>query len=186
MTQDPGEQLMVDEFGRPEPPFTGTETETLLGFLEYQRATFAWKTGGLDAAGLRVSVAASAMTLGGMIKHLAYVEDSWCHIRHFDAEPPAPWDAVDWGADEDWDWHSAVDDSPEQLYALWEESMVRSRAAVASAMAAGGMGYLARFRFRDGRSPNLRWIVTHLIEEYARHNGHADLIRESIDGAVGE
>lgn len=115
MTEGPGEQLMVDEFGRPEPPFAGTETETLLGFLEYQRATFAWKTGGLDAAGLRVSVAASSMTLGGMIKHLAYVEDCWCHIRLFDADPPAPWDTVDWSADEDWDWHSAVDDSPEQL-----------------------------------------------------------------------
>jgi hypothetical protein len=93
---------------------------------------------------------------------------------------------VDWSADEDWDWHSAAEDSPEQLNALWQESIARSRVATASAMAAGGMGYVARFRFRDGRSPNLRWIVTHLIEEYARHNGHADLIRESIDGVVGE
>ncbi|MET1004908.1 MAG: DinB family protein [Propionibacteriaceae bacterium] len=181
-----GEQPLVDEFGRPEPPASGTETEVLLGFLEYQRATFAWKTGGLDAAGLQVTVAASSMTIGGMIKHLAYVEDSWFHIRLFDAEPPAPWDAVDWDADPDWEWHSAGSDTPEQVYALWQESLARSRVAVASAMAAGGMGYLARYRFRDGRAPNLRWIVTHMIEEYARHNGHVDLIRESIDGLVGE
>jgi len=66
---------------------------------------------------------------------------------------------VDWAADEDWDWHSAADDTPEQLFArTWP----------------------------DGRSPSLRWIVVHMIEGYARHNGHADLLRESIDGRAGE
>ncbi len=68
----------LDEQGRPEPPLAADETATLLGFLEYQRATLAWKCSGLDAAGLRATVAASSMTLGGMLKHLAYVEDLWC------------------------------------------------------------------------------------------------------------
>ena len=67
----------VDEQGRPEPPAAGDETATLVGFLEYQRATFAWKCGGLDAAGLAATVGVSPMTLGGMLKHLAYVEDVW-------------------------------------------------------------------------------------------------------------
>ena len=67
----------VDEQGRPEPPLAGDETDTILGFLDYQRATFAWKCAGLDAAGLQATVAASSMTLGGMLKHLAYVEDDW-------------------------------------------------------------------------------------------------------------
>src|SRR6266496_4139366 len=68
----------LDEQGRPEPPLAADETATLLGFLEYQRATLAWKCGGLDTAGLRATVAASSMTLGGLLKHLAYVEDLWC------------------------------------------------------------------------------------------------------------
>ena len=64
--------------------------------------------------------------------------------------------------------------------------MERSRAAVAEALADGGLDRLAKVPWRDGRAPSLRWIVVHMIEEYARHNGHADLLRESIDGETGE
>src|SRR5205085_1614741 len=107
----------LDEQGRPEPPLAADETATLLGFLDYQRATLAWKCAGLDATGLRATVAASSITLGGLLKHLAYVEadwfSRWLHGR--DREPP--WDTVDWAADPDWDWHSAAEDSPEQLHA---------------------------------------------------------------------
>jgi hypothetical protein len=93
---------------------------------------------------------------------------------------------VDWQADPDWDWHSAADDAPEQLLALWGDTVERSRALVGAALADGGLGRLALRSWPDGRAPSLRWILTHLIEEYARHNGHADLIRESIDGLTGE
>ncbi|GAB3246729.1 DinB family protein [Kineosporia babensis] len=186
MSEGALEEPMIDEQGRPEPPFAGSEAETLLGFLEYQRATFAWKVEGLDAAGLATVLPPSAMTLGGMIKHLAYVEDIWLHIRQLGADRPAPWDTVDWGADPDWEWHSAAQDTPEELLALWHASLERSRAATATVMAEAGLGALAKFSFADGNTPNLRWILTHLLEEYARHNGHADLIRESIDGSVGE
>jgi uncharacterized damage-inducible protein DinB len=176
----------LDEHGRPEPPLAADETATLLGFLEYQRATLAWKCAGLDAAGLRARVAASSMTLGGMLKHLAYVEDLWCsrwlHGRH--RRPP--WDTVDWDADPDWEWHSAAEDSPEQLHALWQDAVARSRTLVAEALADGGLERLAQRTWPDGEAPSLRWIVVHLIEEYARHNGHADLLRESVDGLTGE
>ena len=177
----------VDEHGRPEPPLAADETATLLGFLDYQRATLAWKCAGLDAAGLATTVAASSMTLGGMLKHLALVEDSWFSQSLYgrDAEP-SWWDEVDWDADRDWDWHSAAADSPGQLLALWRDAVTRSRALVAEALTAGGLDQLARRTWPDGRTPSLRWIVCHMIEEYARHNGHADLIRESLDGETGE
>ncbi|RKR90301.1 uncharacterized protein DUF664 [Micromonospora pisi] len=176
----------LDEHGRPEPPLTGDETATLLGFLEFQRATLAWKCAGLDAAGLSVRVAASSMTLGGMLKHLAFVEDHWCSRALHGRERQPPWDTVDWEADPDWDWRSADGDSPEQLHALWGDAVARSRSLVAEALAAGGLDQVARRTWSDGRAPNLRWILCHLIEEYARHNGHADLLRESVDGSIGE
>jgi uncharacterized damage-inducible protein DinB len=176
----------VDAQGRPEPPVAADETATLLGFLDYQRATLAWKCAGLDAAGLGSTVAASSMTLGGMLKHLAYVEDLWCSRFLHGRDPAPPWDTADWKADPDWEWHSAAEDTPEQLLALWQDTVARSRALVAEALGHGGLEQLARRTWPDGRAPSLRWILVHLIEEYARHNGHADLIRESVDGSTGE
>jgi uncharacterized damage-inducible protein DinB len=177
----------LDEHGRPEPPIAADEAATLLGFLDYQRATLAWKCAGLDAAGLRATLAPSSMTLGGMLKHLALVEDWWFSQRLLGRPPVPPWDAVDWDADPDWDWHSAAGDTPEQLRALWQEAVARSRSRVAEALADGGLGRLATGISNDrGEAPSLRWIVCHMVEEYARHNGHADLLRESVDGLVGE
>jgi len=176
----------VDEQGRPEPPLAADENDTLLGFLDYQRATLAWKCAGLDAAGLEATVAASPMTLGGMLKHLAYVEHLWFSRFLYEQDPEPPWDTVDWEADPDWDWHSAAADTPEQLHALWQDAVARSRALVAKALTDGGLEQLARRSWPDGRAPSLRWIVCHMIEEYARHNGHADLLRESVDGLTGE
>jgi uncharacterized damage-inducible protein DinB len=176
----------VDELGRPQPPLAADEAATLLGFLEYQRATLAWKCSGLDAAGLQARVAPSSITLGGLLKHLAYVEDDWFSrwLRGRDRLPP--WNTVDWAADPDWDWHSAADDPPDQLRALWHDALARSRSAAAQALAEAGLDQLARRTWPDGRAPSLRWILCHLMEEYARHNGHADLLRESVDGLTGE
>jgi uncharacterized damage-inducible protein DinB len=175
----------IDEHGRPEPPLAGDETATFLGSLERQRATLAWKCGGLDAAGLQATVAASSMTLGGLLKHLAHVEDDYFSVRLLGREPGPPWDAVDWDADPDWDWHSAAEDSPEQLLTLWQDAVVRSRSAVTEALADGGLEQLGRYTgWRE--PPSLRRILIDLIEEYARHVGHADLIRESVDGLTGE
>ena len=176
----------LDEHGRPGPPVAADEVATLLGFLDYQRATLAWKCSGLDAAGLRATTAASTMTLGGILKHMAVVEHGW-FSRSLHGREYAPWDAVDWKADPDWEWHTAGGDSPEELFALWQRAVEQSRADVAEVLDSGdGLGRLAKRTWPDGRSPSLRWILCHMIEEYARHNGHADLLRESIDGATGE
>ncbi|MFG2623936.1 DinB family protein [Streptomyces sp. NPDC048473] len=169
-----------------EPPVAGDETATLLGSLERQRATLAWKCGGLDAAGLRATVGASSITLGGLLKHLALVEDDYFSGRLFGREPGAPWNMVDWDADPDWEWRSAAEDTPEQLYALWQDTVARSRSLVAEALADGGLDQLARRIRPGGRAPSLRRILIDMVEEYARHVGHADLIRESVDGLVGE
>jgi uncharacterized damage-inducible protein DinB len=176
----------LDEHGRPEPALAADEPATLLGFLDYQRATLAWKCAELDAAGFAATVGDSSMTLGGLVKHLAYVEDHWFGrwLHGLDRQPP--WDTVDWAVDPDWDWHSAAEDSPEQLLALWQDAVARSRSLVDQALAVGGMEQLARRSWPDGRAPSLRWILLHMVEEYARHNGHADLLRESVDGRTGE
>ncbi len=176
----------IDEQGRPEPPLAGDEVATLLGFLDYQRATLALKCAGLDSAGLNATVGVSTMTLGGLLKHMALVESEWFSSRLHAREDAPPWDAVDWDADRDWEWRTAADDFPDELRALWHDAVDQSRALVASALASGGLDQLAQRTPADGRAPSLRWILCHMIEEYARHNGHADLLRESIDGETGE
>ncbi|MGH3444264.1 MAG: DUF664 domain-containing protein [Nocardioidaceae bacterium] len=164
----------------------GDEVATMLNSLERIRRTFGWKTGGLDTDALRATIAASTMTLGGLLKHLALVEADWFAVKLRGEPIGSPWDGVDWGGDEDWDWHSAAGDSPEQLYALWDAAVKRSRQMVADALAGGGVDQPSHFTWPDGRTPNLRRIIADMIEEYARHTGHADLLREAVDGLVGE
>jgi len=90
------------------------------------------------------------------------------------------------GNDPDWEWRSAAEDSPAQLMSLWQEAVGRSRTLVAEAIADGGLDRLASYTWPDGRTPSLRRLLVDMVEEYARHVGHADLIRESVDGLVGE
>ena len=177
---------LVDDQGRSEPPLASDEAQTLVGFLEYQRATFAWKCSGLDAPGLNATVGVSTMTLGGMLKHLAFYEDHWFSHRMQGNKRQGLWHDDYWDADPDWEWNSAAEDSPDQLHVLWREAVSRSRHMLSEALADGGLGRMARRSLPDGRTPSVRWIVVHMIEEYARHNGHADLIRESVDGVIGE
>jgi hypothetical protein len=169
-----------------EPPSAGNEVDTLLGTLERLRRYLAWKCGGLDAAGTRATLGPSTMTLGGLLKHLALVEDDQFSVKLHGREGCAPWNTVDWDADPDWEWRTAADDSPAELMTLWKESVDRSRSLVAEALADGGLDSPARFTWPDGRTPNVRRLITDMIEEYGRHVGHADLIRESVDGLVGE
>jgi pimeloyl-ACP methyl ester carboxylesterase/uncharacterized damage-inducible protein DinB len=176
----------IDDEGRPEPPPNGDELATLVGFLEYQRATFAWKCRGLDAAGLRATTGVSALTLGGMMKHLALVEQSWFSRSLHDRAWTPPWADVDWKADRDWEFHTANDDAADELWALWNASVVEARAGLEEAGADGGLERRAKRTWTDGTAVSVRWILAHMIEEYARHNGHADLIRESVDGQTGE
>lgn len=168
------------------PPAAGDETEALLGELDRVRSYLAWKCGGLDAAGMRATLGPSTITLGGLLKHLALVEDHTLGFKLAGQEPGAPWNAVDWDTDPDWEWRTAADDTPEELMALWQAAVSRGRAWTAAALAAGGPDHAAAFTWPDGRTPNLRRLLLDMIEEYARHVGHADLIRESIDGLTGE
>ena len=178
----------VDEVGRIEPPTFGDEAATLLGYLDYQRCILAWKCRGLDAAGMRATTAASTMTLGGLLMHMAYVEDHWSarvlwdHGKH--SQPP--WDTVDWQADIDWEWNQSHAQMPEDIIATWRTSADRSDQLYRRAVAEFGLGGAAREVWPDGDAPSVRWILAHLVEEYARHIGHADLLREAVDGAVGE
>ena len=179
------EDRVIDDVGRPEPPVGAGEIETLLGFLDYQRSTLEWKTRGLDATGLAQRVSPSSMTLGGILKHLAWVEDHWFSYFLFNVDRSEPWKSVDWSADQNWEWNSASSDSPEDLRALWTAACERSRENVRSVISAG-LGQRAVRTWPNGESPSLRWIIVHMIEEYARHNGHADYLRESVDGETGE
>jgi hypothetical protein len=126
------------------------------------------------------------MTLGGMMKHLALNEVGWFGSTLAGEHYPPPFTDVDWDADPDWEWRSAADDSPEELLALWEAAVARSRACTDEILAGGGFDRPAAYETGDGETPSIRRFVVDLIEEYSRHLGHADLIRESIDGVVGE
>lgn len=177
----------VDPSSREDPPVHAGEAETLLGFLRYQRETFRWKTGGLTSEQLAVNLPPSDLTLGGMVKHLALVEVWWFHqVLHGGAEPE-PWASVDWDSDPDWEWRTGGADAPGELAELYEKSVALADEGIERALASGGFDALSSRPDRRTQEPfTLRWIVTHLIEEYARHNGHADLIRQSVDGQVGE
>jgi len=171
---------------RTDPPFGGDEAQTLLGFLDYHRRTLLLKVDGLDADALRRTLPPSTLTLGGLLKHLAMVEDNWFSHVWLD-EQVEPWASAPWDVDHDWELTSAAQDSPEELRALWDAAVARSQRTVETALAAGGLDQTGRRLRRDtGEGVSLRWILVHMIEEYARHNGHADLLREAVDGSTGE
>jgi hypothetical protein len=169
-----------------EPPLAGTEAEHLVGALDRLRTTFRWKADDLDAAGLQSRIGASALTLGGLLKHLAAQED-YAFTTKLSGEPMgAPWDATGWDGSNDWEFTSAANDTPEQLYALWDGAVERSRARLDAALADGGLDQLVYISDAEGHHPSLRRLLCDLIEEYGRHTGHADLLREAVDGRVGE
>ncbi len=169
-----------------EPSMTAGEVEMLLFALDRARAQFAWKCGGLDAAGLRKPHPPSTMTLGGLLKHLALAEDM--RLTDFVTGQPLgpPWDARDAEENWAWAWRTAADDTPEELYALWRGAVERSRAAWGRVLADGGLDQPSTFTTPSGEHPNLRRALVDMIEEYIRHTGHADLLREAVDGLVGE
>jgi uncharacterized damage-inducible protein DinB len=173
---------------RTKPPLVGPEGDLLVGFLDYHRDTLRQKTEGIDAEQLGRPLAPSTMTLGGLLKHLAYVEDWWFGQVFAGNPAPEPWASAPWQQDDDWEWHSAAQDSPEQLRELLDTSIAVSDRILTQALARPE-GLDALSSLGSHRSPSrkfsLRWVLLHLIEEYARHNGHADLIRESVDGQVG-
>jgi len=168
---------------RTKAPLAADERTTLVAFLDWHRDTLRMKTAGLDAEQLDIALPPSDMTLGGMLKHLALVEDWWFGIVFLGRTASPPFDDVDWDADEDWDWHSASGATPEELRALFDRFVEASDQVITAAESLERIAEGRRGKTGEGIS--LRWILVHMIEEYARHNGHADLIRQSIDGATG-
>ncbi len=177
-----------DRDSRVDPPVQVDEVTTLRAFLDYHRDTFRWKCSGLTQAQLAQAHGPSDMTLGGMMKHLAVVESGWFEETFRGGEQMPPFDTVDWDADRDWEWHTARDDSPQELRDLFDEAVRRADAVIDAALAtdAGLDSASVRPDRQEQRPFSLRWILVHMIEEYARHNGHADLIREAVDGEKGE
>jgi uncharacterized protein DUF664 len=176
----------MTENDRPwEPPLAGTETEHLVGALDRLRSTFRWKADDLDAEGLRARIGASELSLGGLLAHLALVEDDVATRRLDGAPYTGPWGELGYDGPE-WEFRFAAGAAPEQLYRLWDDAVARSRERLAVALSEGGVDQLVHLSMPDGRRASLRRLLCDLIEEYGRHTGHADLLREAVDGRVGE
>jgi uncharacterized damage-inducible protein DinB len=163
---------------RPEPPLTGGERETLRGYLDFHRATLARKCLGLSEEELRLrSMPPSTLSLLGLVRHMAEVERSWFR-RVIDGEDvPLVWSP-------DGDFQVAYDTSGAtraEAFAAWERETEQARRIERAAPSLDVTGVDQR----TGDVYSLRLVMLHLIQEYARHNGHADLLREGIDGVVG-
>lgn len=169
---------------RTEPGFDHDEVGMLRAFIDRHRATVRMQAIGLTDEQLCQTLGPSDLTLGGMLKHLAFVEDYWFSYVLHDDEPAEPWRGVDWESDPDWDWYSAAGSPYAELDALLADAIARSDALLNRALAGGGLDQRMRRTRRNGETATLRWLLVHMLEEYARHAGHADLIRQSIDGAT--
>ncbi|HUF96256.1 MAG TPA: DinB family protein [Acidimicrobiia bacterium] len=158
------------------------ELETLNSFLDFQRATMIRKVEGLtDEQAASQPVAPSTLSLSGLIKHLSLVEESWFQSVFAGGELGEPWSSAPFDDDKDWEFNSASEDRLSDLVEMYESACEKSREVVASA---DSLGEMSEKDTRRGKV-SLRWILLHMIEETARHAGHADLIRERIDGATG-
>ena len=165
---------------RPQPPYAGDERATLAGFLDFQRATLAWKCDGLTDEQLRARpLPTSAVSLLGLVRHLSDVEQNWFRFS-LDGQP-ASWHYWHRGPDlSDTDWEVEAADVAES-FRVWRAEVEQARRIVAESESLD-----RSFDHPHDGPVTLRWILVHMIEEYARHNGHADLVREAIDGSVGE
>ena len=171
---------------RTDPDTVADELTMLTQYLDYHRATLGQKASGLTRAQMATTVGASSLTLAGLVKHAALNEDHWFGVVLLGRPPAEPWASAPWDDDPDWEFRTALDDDPAELLALYEETCERSRANVADAAADGGLDHLSAPHPRRDKRFSLRWILLHMIEEVARHNGHADLLREAADGTTGE
>ena len=172
---------------RPEPAFANSETGMLREFIDHYRATIRMQASGLTDDQLDQPLAPSDLTLGGMLSHLAFVEDYWFSYNLAGNPPAEPWASCDWDSDPDWDWHSAAGATHAELDAMLVAAIARSEECLDAALAADPDldRLVARQRPPEkGGTATVRWVLVHLVEEYARHAGHADLIRQSIDGAT--
>jgi len=170
---------MPPEMTREEPQPVADETTALTQWLDFQRATLLWKCEGLDGSQLaRHSVPPSGLSLLGLVRHMLLVEWWWFdHIFAGGASlAPIPTDE-----DPDAEFNDLNPDQAEEALAMFATQCDVSRAIVAAAESLDALSVSDERETKD-----LRWVLIHMIEEYARHNGHADLLRECIDGVVGD
>ena len=168
---------------RIEPEPDGSELTLMVQYLDYQRETVLAKTEGLSQAQIVEKHPPSALTLAGLLYHLALVEESWMEVRFSGLPEREPLGGVDWEADPDWEFRTAEGVPPENLRDRYRAACERSRLVVSGA---ADLDQMSVETLRDGRRFSLRWVMLHLIEETARHAGHADVLREAIDGVLGE
>lgn len=168
-----------------EPPIDGTEAEHVLGALHRQRTTLRWKAGGLDEVGLRHRVASSRLSLGGLLLHLAMGEDYYLTTKLRGEELVEPWRSLGHDGTDEWEFTTEAF-SAEEVYAIFDAAVVRNTRRIEDALAEGGLDLVAHVDDGNGNHPRLRRLLVDLVEEYARHTGHADLLREDVDGLVGE
>jgi uncharacterized damage-inducible protein DinB len=168
---------------RIEPKESGPELDQLTSYLDYQRETMLLKTEGLTREQLAHQLPTSSLTLGGLLNHLALVEDSWFRERFAGLPDDALWAGIDWDSDPDYEFRTASELEPEELRRRYTDACARSREVVTGA---DSLDQLSVEKRQNGQHFDLRWVLLHLIEETARHAGHADLIREAIDGTTGE
>jgi uncharacterized damage-inducible protein DinB len=162
---------------RAEPPLAAQEREMLEAWLDFQRDTLAVKCDGLTEGQLRErAVPPSSVSLLGLVRHMAEGEHQWFTMVLGGEQVPYPYYTDD-NLDADFDDVDGADVAA--AFETWRSQCVGARERVAAASSLDVIGT------QDGRDFSLRWIMIHIIEEYARHNGHADLLRERIDGAVG-
>ncbi|MFI5630301.1 DinB family protein [Streptomyces sp. NPDC051664] len=168
-----------DDDPRLRAPSTGEERGMLVGFLRAQRTTLELKCAGLDAELSRRSVEPSTLSLPGLVRHLADVERRW--FRQVLAGQDAP-PRFSSSAEPDGDFDGAVSD-PAVVDKAWEAWRAEVAFADAFVVEAPHLDLVGEDSWRG--TVSLRWVLIHMVEEYARHNGHADLLRERIDGAIG-
>jgi hypothetical protein len=177
-----GVDLAVDDARSPLPDVapSADERTTLVEFLEYQRAVFLRKVEGLDEQQVRVRVASSTIDLLGLTRHLVDVERWWFRGVFTEEVTEAVYDVAD---DPDADWHHGPTDTLASALVDWHREVGRAREIVD---ATADVGQLSSMTTSRRGQVSLRWILVHMIEEYARHLGHADFIREAIDGTVDD
>ena len=186
MSESADQHDQLDEHVDPpwEPPISGPEAEHLLGALDRQRATFRWKADDLDADGLAFRIGVSSLSIGGLLHHLAFVEDLYSTLRLDGSTPDDRWAEVQ--TEEGWEAHFHPDTAPEELYALYDASVARARERHATAIAESGLDGEVAVGVPDVGHASHRRLLFDLLEEYGRHTGQADMLREAVDGRVGE
>jgi hypothetical protein len=167
--------MTYNEFNRPETPMSAEPIEMIGAFLDFQRATLLWKVSGLTEEELRRPMVPSGTCLLALVKHSAAVETSWFQTKFAGLDVPNTWSPED----PDGDWRLEPGETAESVIASYVDACAKSRAIVR------GASWNDPSKRAD-RQETLGWILCHMLEEISRHVGHADILREQIDGATGE